>query len=72
MKFLEDSGAAATAASSWLSPVRCAVHVFGYKSMDCICNSRRILGKCDVLYVEKDVLNQADPFTVSQVKELHF
>ena len=62
VKLLEATGAAATSASSWLSAVRYAVHVFGYRNMECICNSRRILGKCDVVYVEKDVLNQADPF----------
>ena len=70
-KFLEQTGAAATAGSSWLSAVRYSVYIFGYKSMECICNSRRIQGKCDVMYVEKDDLNQAAPFTVSQVKDLH-
>lgn len=71
VKFLEQTGAAATTGSRWLSAVRYAVYIFGYKNMECICNSRRIQGKCDVMYVEKDDLNQAAPFTVSQVKELH-
>lgn len=39
--------------------------------MEVIVKSRRITGQCDVMFVEKDTLNQADPFTVSQDKELH-
>ena len=71
VKHLRSSGAAATTGSSWLSAVRYAIYIFGYDNMLSIANSRRIAGQCDVMYVEKDTLNQAPPFTVSQVKELH-
>ena len=57
--------------SSWLSAVRYAIYIFGYDNMLSIANSRRIAGQCDVMYVDKDTLKQAPPFTVSQVKELH-
>ena len=38
--------------------------------MQSIATSRRITGQCDVVYVNKDTLRQAPPFTVSQIKEL--
>lgn len=66
VKFLKTSGAAATAGSTWISSIRYAVFVSGYKKMEAIVDSRRVVGQCD-----KDTLKQADPFTVSQVKELH-
>ena len=71
VKFLKSSGAAATVGSTWISSIRYAVFVFGYKLMQPIVDSRRVVGQCDVMYVDKDTLNQADPFTVSQVKEMH-
>ena len=71
VKHLRSSGAAATTGSSWLSAVRYAIYIFGYDNMLSIANSRRIAGQCDVMYVDKDTLNQAPPFTLSQVKELH-
>jgi len=71
VKHLKSSGAAATVGCTWLSSVRYAVFVFGYQRMEAIVNSRRITGQCDVMFVETDTLDQADPFTVSQVKEFH-
>ena len=71
VKHLSNSGAAATTGSSWLSAVRYAIYVFGYENMQSIATSRRIAGQCDVMYVNKDTLSQAPPFTVSQIKGLH-
>jgi len=50
VKFLKSSGAAATVGSTWISSIRYAVFVFGYKQLHAVVDSRRVVGQCDVMY----------------------
>ena len=71
VKFLKSSGAAATVGSTWIFSIRYAAFVFGYKQLHAIVDSRRVVGQCDVMYVDKDTLKQAEPFTPSQREASH-
>ena len=68
---LREVGGAATSGSSFLSAIRYARFIFGYRCLDSIINSRRVIGASDILYIGKRPLRQAVVLTVAQLRELH-
>ena len=68
---LRQSGAAATAASSFLSSCRYAMHIFGFADFEAVCNSRRLSGMAELLHSGKAPIKQAKVLSVLQVLQLH-
>lgn len=71
LKFLKDSEASPTAASSLVSALRYAKYVLGFEMLDKAVLSRRIVGLSDLLLAAKQFLKQALVLTVLQVRGLH-
>ena len=68
---LRSSGAAPTAASSALSSLRYAQHIFGFSCLAEVTSSRRLVGSSEIMYSLKDPVRQALVLTVQEVHTLH-
>ncbi len=63
--------ASPTTASSTLSAMRYAQHIFGFECLAESTGSRRLIGVSEVMYSNKDVVRQAIVLTVQNVLDLH-
>ena len=71
LKFLKDTEASPTAASSLVSALRYAKYILGFEMLDRAVLSRRIVGLSELLLAAKQFLKQAKVLTVLQVRGLH-
>ena len=71
LKFLKDTEASPTAASSLVSALRYAKYILGFEMLDRAVLSRRIVGLSELLLAAKQFLKQAKVLTVLQVRSLH-
>ena len=69
VSFLDQSSAAASTASSFLSSVRFAKHVMGMKSIEE--PSRRCVGCAEKLLSRAGLMRQAAPLKVDQIRKIH-
>ena len=68
---LRSSGAAPTAASSALSSLRYAQHIFGFSGLAAVTNSWRLVGSSEIMSSLKDPVRQAVVLKVQEVLTLH-
>eukprot|EP00435_Cladocopium_sp_Y103_P073353 s444_g43.t1 len=68
---LQELRAAPTRGSSFISACNYARFIFGFDTLTLLCNSRRLRGLADVMYVKKAPLKQAKVLTVEQVHWIH-
>ncbi len=68
---LRSSGAAPTAASSAMSSLRYAQHIFGFSGLSEVTNSRRLVGSSVIMYSQKEPVRQAVVLKVLEVLMLH-
>ena len=68
---LQDTGAAPTKGSSFISACRYSHFVFGFECLSQVHKSQRIQGVANLMYVGKRPLKQCLVLTVEQVKTLH-
>ena len=68
---LQDNSAAATKGASFVSACRYSCHVFGFECLGKVCNSQRVQGVANLMYVGKRPLRQCLVLTVEQVRFLH-
>ena len=68
---LRSSGAAPTAASSAMSSLRYAQHIFGFSGLSEVTNSRRLVGSSEIMYSQKEPVRQAVVLKVLEVLMLH-
>ena len=68
---LNSSQAAPTTASSVMSALRYAQHIFGFEVLAGAAGSRRLLGRSELMFAQKDPVRQAVVLTVHDVLTLH-
>ena len=68
---LQDSRAAPTRGSNFLSSCRYAHFIFGFECLGGVCQSRRVQGITNLMYVDKRPLRQSLVLSVDQVRTLH-
>ena len=68
---LNVSQAAPTSASSAMSALRYAQHIFGFETLSSATGSRRLLGRSELMFSQKDPVRQAVVLTVHDVLTLH-
>ena len=68
---LNASRAAPTSASSVMSALRYAQHIFGFETLSSATGSRRLLGRSELMFSQKDPVRQAVVLSVHDVLTLH-
>ena len=68
---LNASQAAPTSASSVMSALRYAQHIFGFETLSSATGSRRLLGRSELMFSQKDPVRQAVVLSVHDVLTLH-